>query len=131
MIPKYKGVYMRVPNIIKSQISVNGFMCWGSRNFIGSDNLEDSKGYRFENGLGYLQFTVSNNPKIQQTVQVKIILWFNDTYTLKIFTKKRMTDKVRREWVSNGIEPDLVDVIETRNGVYCDQLEEVIFSILG
>ncbi len=122
---------MLVPNTIKSQISVNGFMCWGSRNFIGSDNEEDSKGYRFENGLGYLQFTTSNNPIIQKTVQVKIILWFDDTYTVKVFTKKRMTDKVRSEWILNGIEPDLVTVIETREGVYCDQLEEVIFSILG
>ncbi len=122
---------MRVPNTIKSQISVNGFMCWGSRNFIGSDNEEDSKGYRFENGLGYLQFTASNNPKIEQMVQVKIILWFNDTYTVKVFTKKRMTDKIRRDWIINGKNPDLVEIIETREGVYCDQLEDIIFDILG
>ncbi len=122
---------MRIPNIIRSQISVNGFMCWGSRNFIGSDNEEDSKGYRFENGLGYLQFTASGNPKIQKTVQVKIILWFDDTYTVKVFTKKRMTDKVRREWILDGVEPELVNVIEEQSGVYCDQLEDTIFSILG
>lgn len=120
-----------IANTIRNQISKNGFMCWGSRNFLGSNNEENTKGYKIENGLGYLQFTASNNPKISQAIQVKIVLDFDDTYSVKFFTKKRFTQKMKTDWIKSGVYPDLVNVIKEEKGVYCDQLEDVIFSVLG
>lgn len=95
---------LEVANTIKSQIGTRNLMCYGSRNFIGGGSDEKTHD-------GFLEFTVSNNPKIREKAQVRVELAFNDTYTVKVYNDKKVFSNLEE--------------------IYCDQLAEVLFDILG
>ncbi len=110
---------LQVANTIIQQINAicpTAFMCYGASRFLGSDNLEDSRFYRKENCLGYMQFTAQNNPKYPQHVQVKIVLDWSDTYIISVWKRDRFGK---------------IEVYEERKEVYCDMLVSVLDDILG
>ena len=97
---------MSVAYIIRSQISKNAFMCWGSRNFVGGIGRSD---------CGYLTFTVSNNPLVPQKCSVTIALNGKDLYDVTVWKR------VKGEAV----------IFKESKDIFCDMLEDVIFSLLG
>lgn len=100
-----------VAETIKSQIGRNTLMCLGSRDFIGCGESEKD--------LGFLTFTVSNNPKIRGKVFVTVKLDFDDTYNVVIW---------KRVNTSSG---SIVKIFNESKGVYCDMLSDTLFSFLG
>ncbi len=98
---------LEVANIIRSQISNNAFMCWDSRDFMGGIGRSD---------CGYLTFTVSNNPKIPQKCFVTVALNGKDLYNVTVW---------KRDSKANAV------VFNESKDVYCDMLEDIIFSMLG
>lgn len=93
-----------VAEIIRKQIGIVNLMCFAARRFVGANS--DDKTHD-----GFLEFTASNNPKIKQKVQVRIELAFNDSYTIKVFDKEKEFAHIQ--------------------DIYCDQLTEILFEILG
>lgn len=93
-----------VATTIRQQIGMRTLMCLAAHNFI--PGVSDDKTHD-----GYLEFTATNNPKIIEDVRVRIELAFNDTYTVKVYnTEKEFAHQT---------------------DVYCDQLSETLFDILG
>lgn len=99
---------MTVPETILHQIKAQdprALWAWGARDLVGDKNKK----------LGALTFTVANNPKVKQTARVEIVLDYDDTYTVSVYKIRKCQ---RRD----------VKVVE---GVYFDQLIEIIDDILG
>lgn len=81
-------------------------MCWGSSNFIGGVGRSD---------LGYLTFSVQNNPKIRSKCFVTIALNGKDLYDVTIWKRVNGDAKI----FSKGED------------LYFDMLEDFIFGVLG
>lgn len=101
-----------VEKTIASQVGINNLMALGAFGslvtFEGDDETND----------GCLMFVAQNNPKIKEAVKVVIALDFNDTYSINILTLG-VTSKEEEKEVLNV------------KGIYCDQLEEILFDTLG
>jgi hypothetical protein len=92
---------VQVANVIKNQIGVRNLMCWGASNFIAINEQD-----------GGLIFKVLPNPKLRGGGTVKIVLDFNDTYHVQIFNNRKR-------------------IIYDQEGIYCDQLSEILWKQLG
>ena len=99
--------YMTVAKTIRQQITNNAFMCWGSRNFIAGQGKED---------LGYLTWTVQNNPKLKGKYFVTVKLNGKDLYDLTVWRRSKDLN---------------VKIYKEVNDLFFDQLEDTIFDILG
>jgi hypothetical protein len=95
---------LEVATVIRDQIGTRALMCFGSTNFKGGESDEKTHD-------GFLEFTATNNPKISENVQVRVELAFDDTYTVKVY--------------------NTVKEFAHYDDVYCDQLSELLFDILG
>lgn len=97
-----------VANTIREQIGHNSLMCFGARQFMGWAESDKD--------LGRLTFIVSNNPKIPRKCFVTVVLDFNDTYTVSVWYRKRSNE---------------AQIIKESKEIYCDQLSDWLFNILG
>ncbi len=87
-------------------------MCWGSRDFIGGIGKED---------CGYLTWVVSNNPKIRHKCFVTVALTGKDLYDVTVWHRTPYSLE----------KPSKVKIYGAVQDIFFDQLEDVIFSILG
>jgi hypothetical protein len=97
-----------VATIIRDQIRAldpRAMMAWGTKKLIS--NPKDK--------LGSLILSVGGCPKVKQRAFIRIALDFNDTYIIEAYRIRGVDKKV----------------IAYHEGIYCDQLVEVIDEILG
>lgn len=78
---------------------------------IGPVNLLAIAARCFTVDENFIEFTASNNPKIIEEVRVHIELMSDDTYALRVFNDIKEYAK--------------------HEGVYCDQLSELLDDIFG
>ena len=97
-----------VANTIREQIGQNSLMCFGARQFMGWAESDSDR--------GRLTFVVSNNPKIQRRCFVTVVLDFDDTYTVSVWYRNRSNE---------------AQILSESKGIYCDQLSDLLFSVLG
>ena len=94
---------LQIANTVKSQITVNTFMCVGASEFQALPSNEDQN-----SGLSF-RARISGN----QRQHIVIRLMWNDTYTVsQTITRKGVT--------TTKFEA---------SDIYCDQLDEVVFQI--
>ena len=112
-------------NTIKKQINGTdrwAFGAWGTTDMYGIPASDEN--------LGALVFKVSNNPKTKGRANVEITLEYNDLYTVRVYKLKNYT-KAMKAKVLAGEEVNLEKEVERVEGVYFDQLVDVIDGILG
>ena len=100
-------------------------MCWGSSDFLVMTESEKN--------LGGLRFTVRNCRTFKGTAFVKVMLDFNDTYTVTLYKQKRLTKKLRTKFIDDpDFKPaDMFDIIGEVSGVYNDMLVDIIDGLTG
>lgn len=86
---------------------------------IGAKGFESSKA----NGKhkGWLQFKVSNCMKVSNGTNVRITLEYDDTYTVKTFTMRKVRNTM------DTVSKDIEEIKDVGNG----NLTEVITKVLG
>lgn len=107
---------LRVAKTIKEQLMGMDYWAlgaWGARAYKGMERSEEN--------LGFLEFKVFNCPKVPNGTSVRITLEFNDTYTVKTYTVRKVKNKF--EWKEN--------VISEREDVYFDELVSHIDNVVG
>ena len=100
-----------VGKTIASQVGINNLMALGAYGSLIS--FEEN-----EKNDGGLMFIAQNNLKIKEAVGVTITLDFNDTYSIVIRTLGKKS------------KDEEIELLNT-SGIYCDQLEEMLFDTLG
>lgn len=103
---------MNTANTILEQIKAidpGALWAWGSKNFVGAKETHEH--------YGFLEFDATNNPKIKKC-KIRITLEYNDTYTVKAYSTRKVPGKLEyKETVYNEYKdvhfPDLVDFIDS------------------
>ena len=105
---------MDIAKTIYEQLGGNGFaFITGAKNFIGNK------------GENWLSFRIGRNGS--KANYVKITLSPMDTYTVE-FKRITMPRLSRKTWTYSEYKETL---IEKREGVYCDQLQDVFTEVTG
>jgi len=109
---------MNVPETIIEQLNSmdpRALWAWGAKDLVGTST--PSK----QDCFGYLMFKTSNCPKVVNGTRIKITLEFNDTYTVKCFTVRKIRGKADYKET----------IIAEEKDVYFDQLIPVIDNMVG
>ena len=94
---------LQIANIIRQQIGVGTLMAVGARDLIA---LDENNGQR-----GGLRFTVNRT----RLTRIDVRLAWNDTYTVEFVKINARTHEAR--------------VVDSRDGVYCDNLADVVYTL--